>query len=699
MGFAMPSTRAPEVNDMTAALRLTNYALSYASVAGDVRILDRINLSIARGEVLGLVGESGSAKSSLANAIMRDLPGVVSNESGKIELGRDNLMDMNEADLDKVHGRRIAMVFQNAATALDPVQTLGKHLLETLTIQEPDLDAKLRVARAMELLALVGLPDPEGMMSRYPHQVSGGEKQRVVLALAFASDPELILFDEPTSALDATTAATLLDLFRDLQDRTGVAALFISHDLGTVAGIADRVAVIYGGRIVEEASADVLFSNPRHPYTRALIASLPRPSDSRTGRTLNTTAAKPAPRLTAPPNCIFADSCAEFKAGVCDRDVVDLKQQGDRFLACAQGGFDFPEISVTQLNEITVQQDTPLLTLKGVKVTYGQDKLFDRLMGRESSKVQAVLGADLTLHRGETLALVGESGCGKSTLARALAGLVPFEGTLELGGKAITHLDTSYRARVQMIFQNPDSSLNPRHTIGTILSRPLRLYRDDVAKTDRSTEVGAILRRVSLPESYATRYPHELSGGEKQRVAIARAIAARPEVIICDEVTSGLDAAVQASIVALLRDIQTESGTALIFITHDLAILRHIAHKIAVMYLGEIAEQRPMAGIDDGPYHPYTEALLSSSPSLDPYSSTRRVRLTGALPLRTKRLQGCPFESRCQHRLGDMCKTLAPPRNAADDHSILCHIDNEGLRNLPPVWTFRTADLETEQTA
>jgi peptide/nickel transport system ATP-binding protein len=691
-------TRVPKVDMMTNALSLTNYALNYGSVAGDVRILDRINLSIGRGEVLGLVGESGSAKSSLANAIMRDLPGIISHETGRIDLGEDNLMELSQSALDQVRGRRIAMVFQNAATALDPVQTLGSHLLETLTIQKPEMDATSRLNRAVELLSLVGLPDPKGMMSRYPHQVSGGEKQRVVLALAFASDPELILFDEPTSALDATTAATLLDLFRDLQTRTSVAALFISHDLGTVARIADRVAVIYGGRIVEEAPADVLFANPRHPYTRALVASLPRPSDSRTGRALNTVAAKPAPRLSAPPKCIFAESCKEFKVGVCDSKIVELEEQGDRRLACVRIGFDQVDISKKRAKLQSVAEQAPILKLKEVKVSYGQDKLADRLLGRKTEKVQAVLGANLTLHRGETLALVGESGCGKSTLARALAGLVPFEGQLELHGEPVTQLDTAYRARVQMIFQHPDSSLNPRHTIGRILSRPLKLYRSDVAKGDRSAEIEKILQRVSLPANYATRYPHELSGGEKQRVAIARAIAARPEVIICDEVTSGLDAAVQASIVALLRDIQLESGTALIFITHDLAILRHIAHKLAIMYLGEIVEQRPMDGIDKGPYHPYTEALLSSSASLDPYSTTRRVRLSGPLPHRTKRLKGCPFETRCPHRLGAICKTVVPPLQKSGAHSILCHIDNDGLQNLPPVWTFHTTDLEAEHS-
>ena len=321
-------------------LAIEGYALNYASARGEVRILDQIDMSISRGEVLGLVGESGSAKSSLANAIIRDLPGKVTFEAGRIALSGDDLMTLDEAGLGAIRGRRVAMVFQDAATALDPVQTLGGHLREALAAYGFEGDPDERI---MELFETVRLPDPRELQDRYPHEVSGGEKQRVVLALAFAANPDLILFDEPTSALDATTAATLLDLIRDLKQRTGFSALFISHDLGAVSAVADRVAVMYGGRVVEEGPADMLFSAPRHPYTRALLASLPRPSDTLTHRALNTNAANPAPRLTAPPPCIFAASCRHHAPDICDTAPVTLQKQGDRSLACARGGFEGDE--------------------------------------------------------------------------------------------------------------------------------------------------------------------------------------------------------------------------------------------------------------------------------------------------------------------------------------------------------------------
>lgn len=670
-------------------LQIKDYSLTYGTAAGNVRILSDVSLTIGRGEILGLVGESGSAKSSLANAIMRDLPGRVTHEAGVITLTDQPLTGASEATLQGLRGKRIAMVFQNAGLALDPVQTLGDHMVETLRSHEDQSDADAR-DKARDLFATVGLPDPDAMAARFAHEVSGGEKQRVVLALALACGPDLILFDEPTSALDATTAATLLDLLRDLKGRTGIAALFISHDLGTVADIADRVAVIYGGQIVEEATPDVLFAAPVHPYTQALVASLPRPSDSRRARALATGIANaPAPRMGARPACIYSHLCPHHDPAICDVAAVQTRVFKGRRVACAKAETLTAQVQDAVALSLATPGAEQVLAATDMNVRFDSASWLARILGRAAAPVLALNGASITLNRGETLGLVGESGCGKSTLARALAGLGPYDGTITLDGAPVAQMDKEYRARVQIIFQNPDSSLNPRHTVGTILSRPLKLYRPELSATDRKTEIAAILARVRLPANYATRNPHELSGGEKQRVAIARALAANPDVIICDEITSGLDASVQAAIVTLLREIQVASGTALIFITHDLAVLRHLAHRIAVMYLGDIVETRATDTLDTVPYHPYTEALLSSSASIDPYSITRRVRLTGALPTRTTKLAGCPFASRCPHKLGPVCETQTPPRHTpVPGHTIACHIFPADLAHHAPVWTF-----------
>ncbi|SOH92211.1 peptide/nickel transport system ATP-binding protein [Monaibacterium marinum] len=682
---------------MTDTLTLNDYGLWYDTPSGPVRILDDISLRIAKGEVLGLVGESGSAKSSLANAIIRDLPGKVHAEQGTILLGDQDITAASGAILEKLRGQRIAMVFQNAATTLDPVQTVGNHLIETLE-RHTTAQGQAATARAVELIEMVGLPDPQAMLTRFPHEISGGEKQRVVLALAFACEPELILFDEPTSALDATTAATLLDLFRDLQARTGVSALFISHDLGTVSDIAHRVAVIYGGRIVEEGAVETVFSDPKHPYTQALMASLPRPSDGRTNRGLAGTAALPAPRRGEIPPCIFSASCPHHDAAICDAQQVRLTDSDDRRTACARVAKGQILHTPAAPNPApSPRGDDALLQVESLTVSYGSQRLIDSLRNRISPHVRAVNNVSFKVRRGETLALVGESGCGKSSLARALSGLYAHDGVTRLGNEIIPSNSPAWRARVQTIFQNPDSSLNPRHSIGTILGRPLKLIRTDLAPQDRAAEVARLLTRVRLPADYAERYPHQLSGGEKQRVAIARALAARPDVIICDEITSGLDAAVQAAIARLLREIQAESGTALVFITHDLGMLRHIADRVAVMYLGEMVEMGEVASLDTAPWHPYTEALLSSSHSVDPDSETRRVRLTGSLPKRTEDLAGCPFASRCPRHVGAICDSQQPPRrHPAPDHEILCHIDASTLSAVPPIWRF-SDQLETQQ--
>jgi peptide/nickel transport system ATP-binding protein len=530
-------------------LEVRDYSLAYRTGEGMVQALANVDLSIARGRTLGLVGESGSGKSSIAWAILRYLPANAHEGGGRILLSGEDLRAKTRQQVADIRGRRIGIVFQDPSTSLNPTLMLGRQIAEVL-IRHRGLTEKQALAEGEALLARTGIARPAEMMRRYPHQASGGEKQRVVIATAFACNPECIVFDEPTTALDIVTARQIQDLFVRLQEDTGVAALYISHDLALVSRIAHDVAVIHRGAIVESGPAARIFGAPREAYTRMLIAAVPRP----------------------------------------DRRLVDSR----------------PPDGAQQL-----------LGLESLTVRYGERSLLSRLLGRAQEQVVGARDIGFSVRTGEILGIVGESGSGKSTIARAIAGLNEFSGRLTLGDRSFSGrgaLDRAYRRAAQIIFQNPDASLNPRQRVRDSLSRPLKLYGIARGRAEIDRRVRELLAQVLLPPEFARRYPHQLSGGEKQRVAIARAFAAEPRLVLCDEITSSLDVSVQASIARLLVDLQARTGTTCLFITHDLNLVRQLAHTIAVMYRGELVDLFPVGAADAPDRHPYTRTLLDAVP-------------------------------------------------------------------------------------
>lgn len=528
-------------------LEVRNYSLSYKTLEGTVDALRNINLAVLPGHTLGLVGESGSGKTSLAWAIMRYLPSNAIERSGELALMGEDLRKKALEEVQDIRGRRISMVFQDPGTSLNPVMRLGDQISEVL-IRHRGLSPRDALAEGEAWLDRTGISRPTDMMQRYPHEASGGEKQRVVIATAFACNPELIIFDEPTTALDIITARQILDLFDVLREETGVTALYISHDLGLVSRVAQDVAVINKGEIVEQGPCEQVFHCPQRTYTRDLLAAVPRPGH----------------RIVQPAS-----------------DKVK---------------------NLMSLNEISVE--------------YGEGS---GLLGFLRPKREIVRGAHVVsfgVRVGEILGIVGESGSGKSTIAKVLAGLQDFEGTVEFDGREYVdrkQIDRTYRRAVQIIFQHPDASLNPRQTIEKILSRPLKLY-NVVPSAQIPGKVRELLRNVLLPEEFAGRYPHQLSGGEKQRVAIARAFAAEPRLVICDEITSSLDVSVQASVARLLVELQQKTQTSCLFITHDLNLVRQLSHRIAVMKSGDLVDLFDTADAREVGRHLYTTQLLDAVP-------------------------------------------------------------------------------------
>ncbi|ROO35178.1 dipeptide ABC transporter ATP-binding protein [Salinisphaera orenii] len=648
---------------------------------GPLRAVDDVSFTIAAGETLALLGESGCGKSMTALSLIGLTPAHATRVlDGRVALGGDDLLALSERELRAVRGRRIGMVFQEPMSALNPVLTVGRQLAEALAAHR---SLRGRAAREAGLVLLddVGIPDPAERWDAYPHQLSGGLKQRVVIAIALAGEPELLIADEPTTALDVTIQAQILALLARLQRERGMALLLITHDLAVVSEVADRVAVMYAGHLVETADRAALFAAPRHPYTRKLFAALP--GAAQRGRRLSIIAGQVPPLTATLPACRFADRCEHAWAACFDTRPAWTSDRGAQ-VRChlydtRMAGQPLPAAlpaAEPVATEAAGADAEALLDARDVAVHF---PITRGVLRRTVGHVRAVDGVSLRLARGRTLALVGESGCGKTTLGRALArlldataGRADFDGTdlLNLRGRGLR----AARRNLQMIFQDPFSSMNPRMLVGEILTEGLIAQKIGRNSADRRRIAAELLADVGLPEGALDRYPHEFSGGQRQRICIARALALEPKLLICDEPTSALDVSVQAQVLNLLARLQAERGLAYLFITHDMAVVSYLAHDIAVMYLGRIVESGPAERILRAPKHPYTQALLSATPSVDDADRRERIRLTGDLPSPANPPSGCHFHPRCPHVM-DRCRREDPAaRDFGDGHTARCFL-------------------------
>jgi peptide/nickel transport system ATP-binding protein len=660
-----------------AALDVAGLTVSHARPGGRLRALSDVTLRIERGETYGLVGESGSGKTTLALTLMRHLPRSARVEAGRVLLGGDDLLGAPERTLRRWRARRIALVPQGAGTALNPSLQVGTQIAEVYRAHGDLLPAEAAEASA-RMLAEVRVGDPARILGRYPHELSAGQQQRVLIAMALAANPEVLLLDEPTTALDATVEAEVLDLIEALQGEIDAAILLISHDVRVVAKLCDRVGMLYAGRLLEEGPAEDVVRAPRNPYTLALLRCVPRFDAEGAPARLEPIPGR-APELGPPsPGCVFAERCFMARPR-CHEEAPPPLPVADGWTSRCHYHDEVPAVGAetAAANGMPpARAGAPLLRVDALSKTY---RVGD-------ARVEAVTDVSFDLRHGEVLGLVGESGSGKTSLARCIAGLAePSAGSLALEGQDIAwpHGDRPREARraVQMVFQNPDGALNRAVTVGGILRRSVRRLAEDGVDGDAALHDLAALVRLS-PDDLELR-PGALSGGMKQRVAIARSFAGSPRLVICDEPVSDLDVSVQAAILNLVRDLREQKGVSYLFISHDLAVVRYVADRIGVMYLGWLVELGPAATLFDPPHHPYTEALVSAVPTLPSDVQRQRITLYGPLPSPSRPPTGCRFHTRCPRFLGDVCRSVEPPwQDDGRGHRYRCHIAPESLGGL-----------------
>ncbi|MCH8999325.1 MAG: ABC transporter ATP-binding protein [Proteobacteria bacterium] len=682
-------------------LECKNLSLSYFTRAGEIPAVVDFNLTLRQGESVGLVGESGCGKSTVALGIMRYLGSNGGIVGGQVIFKGTDLATLSEEEIRQLRGNEISMVYQEPMASLNPSMTLGKQLMEVPLYHE-QVSEKEAYDRALNILGDVKIPDPERVLSSYPHQVSGGQQQRVVIAMALLSNPSLLLLDEPTTALDVTVEAGIIELIAELSGKFNTSMIYISHNLGLILATCDRINVMYSGVVVEEGSVGEVFDHMRHPYTKGLFNAIPLPGTDKTEHPLVPIRGQlPLPH-ERPPGCYFGPRCDFFQEGRCDRttahgtiEMFSVEGEAGHEVRCLRwDDIDWDAYKPEGVTGEPLERGKEVLVIKNMRKYYElrDNSIAAMIKGKRVRYVKANESISFKAHECETVAIVGESGCGKSTFAKVLMGLeTATDGEVIFNGQDIANLPVQKRApeqvgSMQMVFQNPFDTLNPSHSVGGQLARVIRKFGVESDPHKVEQRVMELLDLVKLPRDFARRRPRQLSGGQKQRVGIARAFAGNPAMVVADEPVSALDVSVQAAVMGLLMDIQRTYRTTLLFISHDLSLVRYLADRVVVMYLGSIMEQGTTDEVFAPPYHPYTEALLSAVPIADTSIEKKRIILEGDLPSVLNPPKGCPFNTRCPRHYGTICETERPPDvEAGPGHLIACHIPMEELRKTEPV--------------
>ncbi len=686
------AVRDPAKSTNAPIIEIENLSISFFTRKGEIPAVMDFSCTVMPGEAMGIVGESGCGKSTVSLGIMRDLSNIGKIVGGRIKFQGRDMGEMSDEELRAIRGNKIAMIYQEPMASLNPAMKVGQQLMEVPLIHDK-VSKEEAYSRALEMVRAVKLPDPERMMRSYPHQLSGGQQQRIVIAMALLSKPSLLLLDEPTTALDVTVEAGIVELVKGLGERFGTSMIFVSHNLGLILETCHRITVMYSGEAVETGRIEDVFDRMRHPYTQGLFRSIPLPGADKNSRPLIAIPGQlPLPH-ERPKGCNFGPRCQHFVEGVCNAaeiPMIPVEGHEGHFSRCVR----FNEIDWNELPPGTgketekVEPGKPVLEIDDLRKYYkvGGSEVFG---GGDGRVVKANETISFTARESETVAIVGESGCGKSTLAKVLLGLeTASSGSVKLDGRDIQSTGVESRnvdtvSSIQMVFQNPFDTLNPSHTVGSQIIRTLEKFHVGNNPAERRQRMLELLDLVKLPRAFETRKPRQLSGGQKQRIGVARAFAGEARVVVADEPVSALDVSVQAAVTELLMDIQRRNKTTLLFISHDLSVVRYIADRVVVMYLGYIVEQGTTDQIFSPPYHPYTEALLSAIPIADTSVVKKHIVLEGDIPSAMNPPSGCPFQTRCRYKHlvpGNRCETEVPPsKDLGGGHVSRCWLSDEEL--------------------